>query len=88
MSKLESLPNIGKTTAEKLRKIGIKDADDFLARDPYEVFDELRKREPDLCRCALAGIVGAKKGVKWHKVTRKSAAEYEKRHPGYKWGKC
>lgn len=88
MSELESLPNIGKTTAEKLRKIGINNADEFLKRDPYEVFDELRKKEPDLCRCALAGIVGAKQGMEWHKITKKSAAEYEKRHPEHRWGKC
>lgn len=86
---LESLPNIGATTAEKLRQIGITSKKQFLRRDPYRVFDELREKvDPTLCRCALAGIVGAKKGVPWHKVTRDSAREYEKRHPRHTWGKC
>ena len=87
--KLTDLPNIGKTTAAKLEKIGIKTAEDFLKRDPYDVFDELRtKVDPTLCRCALAGIVGAKTGEPWHKITKKTAAEYEKRHARHKWGPC
>jgi hypothetical protein len=89
LKSLTSLPNIGKTTSEKLQKIGINTTDEFLSRDPYEVFDELlRKVDPTLCRCALAGIVGAKLGVPWHKVTKQSAVEFEKRHPDFKWGKC
>jgi TfoX C-terminal domain len=86
---LRSLPNIGPTTAAKLARIGITTRKDFLRRDPYEVFDELRKRvDPTLCRCALAGIVGAKKGVRWHAITKESAKEYERMHPRHVWGKC
>jgi hypothetical protein len=86
---LRSLPNIGPTTAAKLRQIGITSKKEFLKRDPYKVFDELRKKvDPTLCRCALAGIVGAKKGVPWHTITKKSAKEYEKKHPRHVWGKC
>ncbi len=86
---LESLPNIGKTTADKLRRMGITSKKEFLKRDPYKVFEELRKKvDPTLCRCALAGIVGAAKGVPWHKITTDTAREYEKRHPRHVWGKC
>ncbi len=86
---LISLPNIGPTTAAKLARIGIMTKKDFLRRDPYKVFDELRKKvDPTLCRCALAGIVGAKKGVRWHTVTKESAKEYERKHPRHVWGKC
>jgi hypothetical protein len=86
---LRSLPNIGPTTAAKLGRIGITTKKDFLKRDPYKVFDELRRKvDPTLCRCALAGIVGAKKGVRWHTVTKESAKEYEKKHPRHIWGKC
>jgi nucleotidyltransferase/DNA polymerase involved in DNA repair len=86
---LRSLPNIGPTTAAKLARIGITTKQDFLKRDPYEVFDALRKKvDPTLCRCALAGIVGAKKGVRWHEITKVSAKEYERKHPRHVWGKC
>ncbi len=87
--KLESLPNVGRVIADKLRKIGIRTASEFLERDPYEVFDELRTEvDPQLCRCALASIVGARYGVKWHEITAESAREYERRNPGHEWGKC
>ena len=86
---LRSLPNIGPTTAAKLVQIGITTKKEFLRRDPYKVFDELRRKvDPTLCRWALAGIVGAKKGVRWHTVTKESAKEYEKKHPRHVWGKC
>ncbi len=86
---LRALPNIGKVTEKKLNRIGIFSKEDFLSRDPYEVFEALRRKvDPTLCRCALAGIVGAKLGLPWHQVTKVSAHEYEKRHPGHAWGKC
>ena len=88
-AKVTDLPNIGKTTAAKLERIGIRTADDFLKRDPYVVFQTLRKKvDPTLCRCALAGLVGAKTGRPWHEVTKAAAAEYEKRHPRHRWGPC
>ncbi len=83
---LETLPNIGKVSAEKLMKIGINTAEDFLSRDPYQVFDDLLERvDSFLCRCALASIVGAKLGKPWHKITKETAAEYVKRYPNHRW---
>ncbi len=88
-SSLRSLPNIGRVTEDKLKRIGISSREEFLRRDPYEVFDELRRRvDPTFCRCALALIVGAQLGLPWHQVTKASAREYEKRHPDHVWGKC
>jgi hypothetical protein len=87
--RLRSLPNIGAVTEKKLQQIGIRSAADFLRRDPYDVFAELRQKvDPTLCRCALASIVGAKLGLPWHQVTKASAREYEKRHPEHEWGPC
>ena len=69
--RLETLSNIGKATAVKLKKIGILTREDFLKRNPYQVFDELlEKVDPTLCRCALASLVGAKLGKPWHEITR------------------
>ena len=86
---LRSLPNIGAVTEKKLNRIGIFTREDFLRQDPYEVFEALRRKvDPTLCRCALAGIVGAKLGQPWHMITKAAAREYEKRHPGHVWGPC
>jgi hypothetical protein len=88
-SSLRSLANIGPVTEKKLRAVGIRTREDFLSRDPYDVFEKLRREvDPGLCRCALALIVGAKLGLPWQRITRASAAEYEKRHPGHVWGPC
>ncbi|MCX6554722.1 MAG: TfoX/Sxy family DNA transformation protein [Candidatus Aminicenantes bacterium] len=86
---LRQLSNIGAVTEKKLKRIGIFSKEDFLIQDPYEVFEELRQKvDPTLCRCVLASIVGAKRGLPWHQITKASAREYEKRHPGHIWGKC
>ena len=86
---LRHLANIGPVTEKKLKLIGIFSKEDFLRRDPYEVFDTLRREvDPTLCRCALASIVGAKLGQPWHRITKASAREYERRHPGHIWGPC
>ncbi|MBN2267521.1 MAG: TfoX/Sxy family DNA transformation protein [Candidatus Babeliaceae bacterium] len=86
--RLESLTNIGRLTARKLQTIGILTVDDFLARDPYEVFEELRAFvDPSMCRCALACLVGAHHSIVWHKIRKEATAEYEKRYPKLK-GKC
>ena len=89
MSKLTTLPNIGAITAKKLEKIGITTAEEFLARDPYQVFDELlTKVEPTLCRCALAGIIGAHKKVKWNLIMKEAVSKFESSHPKYKRVNC
>jgi len=89
MDSLRQLTNIGSVTEKKLNQIGIFSRQEFLARDPYEVFAILREKiDPTLCRCALASVVGAKLGLPWHQITRTTAREYEKRHPDHVWGKC
>lgn len=81
-SSLRSLVNIGPKIEKKLQAIGIATADDFMARDPYEVFANLRTTvDPTLCRCALASLVGARLGMRWPEVTRDAAREFEKRYP-------
>jgi len=86
---LRSLPNVGKVLEEKLKQIGITSRREFLKRDPYKIFDELKEKvDPTLCRCALASVVGAKKGAPWHRIAKDTAREYEKRHPLHKWGPC
>ncbi|GHW02719.1 hypothetical protein AGMMS50249_5050 [candidate division SR1 bacterium] len=81
-SPLTTLPNIGPVIADKLIKIGITTPDQFLSRDPYEIFYQLKtKIDPTLCRCALASIIGASKGVKRNTIHKSSAIEFEARYP-------
>ncbi len=87
---LKELTNIGDKIALMLLKVGIESKDDFLQKDPYVTFDKmLKKVDPNLCRCALACIVGASLNLPWHKITKESATEFEKKYPKHKWkNKC
>lgn len=83
---LTALPNIGEAISAKLNRIGIQTKDDFLSRDPYDLYSELlEKVDPTLCRCLLASLVGAHKGKTWHTITKQTAKEYQKRHPDHAW---
>jgi hypothetical protein len=83
---LRSLVNIGPATEKNLQSIGINTADEFMSRDPYEIFSQLRRQvDPSLCRCALASLVGARLGIRWHKITKDAAREYQKRYPNERW---
>lgn len=83
---VSTLPNIGPATTKKLNQIGIITADDFLCRNPYEVFMELLTNvDPTLCRCALAALIGAKAGLPWHKITKQAAKEFERLYPKHRW---
>ncbi|MDD4351963.1 MAG: TfoX/Sxy family DNA transformation protein [Candidatus Gracilibacteria bacterium] len=80
MSNLTDLPNIGKGIAAKLERIGIPTKEEFLKRDPYQVYEELKlKLDPGLCICALASLVGAKQGIVWHAIMEEVKAEAKKR---------
>ncbi len=43
VQRLEELPNIGKAAAVDLRLIGILQPQDLIGRNPYDLFDELRR---------------------------------------------
>lgn len=84
--KLTTLKNIGKTTAQMLERIGITTADDFLVRDPYDIFHELtQKVDPTLCKCFLSGLVGARENRLWHKVVEEAVKTFQKKYPYHQW---
>ena len=81
-SPLCKLPNIWPKIADNLIKIWIATPEEFLAQDPYEVFHQLKIRvDPNLCRCALASIIGAYKGIKRNLIREEAVKTYEKRYP-------
>lgn len=85
-SPLCQLLNIGPVSAEALMKLWITTPEEFLAQDPYEVFYQLKtKIDPTLCRCALASIVGAHKGIKRNLILPEAVKTYQSRHPEIKW---
>ena len=43
VSELEELPNIGKAMADNLRLVGIKHPQELIGKDPYKLYNELRR---------------------------------------------
>lgn len=86
LKSLQTLTNVGAITAKKLVQIGIMSREEFLARNPYDVFLELKKKvDPTLCRCALACIVGAAFNKPWNEIRLLAVHEFEKQYPKYAW---
>lgn len=68
---LESLPHIGKTTAGKLRRIGMTSKKECL------------KGDLTLDRCAPPEIVGSKNDVPTPRIPKATIRDDEKRHHGH-----
>ena len=84
--RLTDLPNINPRVASRLKRIGIRTPDDFLNRDPYQVFDVIDSRlKKDLSKKDLAMLVGAQKGCSWSSVLHEVTQEYRLRKPGHIW---
>jgi len=73
------LLNIWKVTAIQLEKIWITQIEDFISKNPYEIFHELKtKVDPTLCKSCLAWIVWAKLNIKRNEAIKFSTKEYKK----------
>ena len=71
--KLEDMPNIGKTVADKLREVGITTPAELQKIGSKEALLRLRERDSGACLSMLCGLEGAIQGIRWHYLT-----DYEK----------
>jgi hypothetical protein len=78
---LTSLVNIGKSMETRLNGLGIHTAEEFLARDPEDLYFLLEKSEPNLHLAVLACFVGAHTGTSWHYIYKEVKADFLRRHP-------
>ena len=62
MSKLETLPNIGKVAASLLEEAGIGTPDELMETGSKEAFLKIRKVDPTACIRMLYGLEGAVQG--------------------------
>jgi hypothetical protein len=84
---VEGLLNIGPGCANYLKQISIYNKEDFLKKDPFDIFDELLKINPTLGKPFLASLVGAKENIPWFLILDDVAKKYEKSHPHHQWVK-
>jgi DNA transformation protein and related proteins len=69
MSAVETLPNIGKVLAERLKKAGIETDAQLKTLGDAKAFLRLRAELPDdACVHTRLALAGAVRGVRWHDV--------------------
>ncbi len=72
---LNNLPNIGKTLAEKLKLVGIKNADELKKSRAENTFIKLKTVDNNTCINMLYAIEGAIQGMRWHDLDESRKAE-------------
>jgi len=72
---LRQLPNIGKTLAEKLRLVGIENANQLKNIGTENAFINLKTVGIDVCLNMLFAIEGAIQGIRWHDLDKSRKEE-------------
>jgi len=69
---LESLPNIGRVVADRLREAGIATPNELVRIGSVEAACRLARARPEdpPCRSMLAGLEGAIRRVRWHAIPK------------------
>lgn len=68
MSKLNSMPNIGKTLENKLNSIGINSGEELVKIGSKEAFIKIRANDTTSCLNMLCALEGAIQGIRWHNL--------------------
>ncbi len=75
MSKLQDLPNIGKTLAEKLSLAEINTSEDLQNIGSENAFIKLKTIDKNACINMLYAIEGAVQGIRWHGISKERKQE-------------
>jgi DNA transformation protein len=75
MQTIESLPNIGKTLAEKLEKVGISSPEELKEVGSENALLRIRKIDSSGCYNMLCALEGAIQGIRWHGLSKERKAE-------------
>jgi DNA transformation protein len=71
-NELESMPNIGRAVADRLREAGIATPDGLRRMGAAAAAARLAALRPEdpPCRSMLSGLEGAIRGVRWHAIPK------------------
>ena len=67
---IASLKGLGSKSSAALRSIGIESIEELRARDPFDVYAELKARVPGTSLNFLYGLIGAVEDVHWQEIKR------------------
>jgi DNA transformation protein len=65
-----SLKGLGPKSSAALREIGIASIADLRARDPFEIYAELKAKVPGTSLNFLYALIGAMEDVHWQEIKR------------------
>ena len=68
MKKLSELRNLGPETQKWLESISINSAEELAARDPVDIYAELKLKGYPVSKNLLTAIVGAVQDVDWREI--------------------
>jgi DNA transformation protein len=69
-SDVASLKGLGPKSSVALRSIGISSIEELRARDPFEVYAEIKKNVPGTSMNFLYALIGALEDVPWQQIKR------------------
>jgi len=72
---LSTLPNIGKTLAEKLKVVGINTPDLLRSTGSEDAFIKLKTVDQEACINMLYALEGAIRGIRWHNLDKNRKSE-------------
>jgi DNA transformation protein len=75
LSDLTELPNVGKTLAQKLQRIGVSNCDQLAALGSVEAIIRIGHATESRCYNTLYALEGAIQGVRWHSFPGKARQE-------------
>lgn len=75
METLQSLPNIGKSLAEKLEKVGINSPEELKNTGSEKALLRIREIDQSGCYNMLCALEGAIRGIRWHGLSKERKEE-------------
>ena len=69
-SNVASLKGLGPKSSAALSAIGIRSIEELRARDPFQVYAELKQGTPGTSLNFLYALIGAIEGVEWLQIKR------------------
>lgn len=72
---VSALKGLGPRSVEHLAMIGIHSVEELLARDPFEVYAQLKATIPGMSLNALYALIGAVEDRNWQDIKRERRGE-------------
>ena len=73
--RLRDLKGFGPKSEEILAKVEVNSVEEFMATDPYDLYEALKKKVKGTGLNSIYAIIGAQEGIHWQEVSRTRKTE-------------